>query len=256
MKGNFRNQSKLHSIGARGRDQDRPARVESMPQQNDFFTSENSKEPLAIGPGAFCFKGVIVADAAAILRAVQQVLVKARLRHLITPGGRRMSVAMSNCGQQGWVSDHTGYRYQAIDPLTSQNWPPMPELLLTTAQNLAKRAGYEHFHPDVCLINRYRAGDRMGLHQDKDEGNVTAPIVSLSLGLPATFIWGGQERTGPTWRFVLDHGDAVVWGGEDRLRFHGVAPLKAGEHPLTGKCRINITFRQTGSMKHAATEGR
>lgn len=227
-----------------------------MQQQSDLFGQSDNEAPLAIGPGAFCFKGVIAQDAAEILQAVKHVVAKARFRHLTTPGGRRMSVAMSNCGLQGWVSDHAGYRYQATDPITGQPWPDMPEVLLATARSLARRAGYDNFNPDVCLINRYRAGDRMGLHQDKDEGNVTAPIVSLSLGMPATFIWGGLQRTGPTQRFVLEHGDVVVWGGEDRLRFHGVAPLKAGEHPLTGKCRINITFRQTGSVKHAVTEAR
>ncbi|WP_339866780.1 DNA oxidative demethylase AlkB [Pseudohongiella nitratireducens] len=219
-----------------------------MQQQSDFFLSTDQDEQLAIGPGAFCFKGAIIQDGVEIIRAVNDVVAKAEFRHLITPGGRRISVAMSNCGRQGWVSDHAGYRYQTTDPLTGNAWPVMPRILLATAQSLAARAGFGNFNPDVCLINRYRAGDRMGLHQDRDEGNVTAPIVSLSLGLPATFIWGGLQRSGPTQRFILEHGDAVVWGGEDRLRFHGVAPLKAGEHPLTKDCRINITFRQTGSL--------
>lgn len=217
-------------------------------QQSDLFLNSDQDEALAIGPGAFCFKGAITQDAGPILTAVRQVVARAEFRHLVTPGGRKMSVAMSNCGRQGWVSDHAGYRYQHTDPITGKAWPAMPEILLATAQKLARRAGFAAFHPDVCLINRYRAGDRMGLHQDRDEGNVTAPIVSLSLGLPATFIWGGLQRTGPTQRFLLEHGDAVVWGGADRLRFHGVAPLKEGEHSLTGNCRINITFRQTGNL--------
>lgn len=219
-----------------------------MQHQTDMFLTADQDERLAIGPDAYCFKGAITEDAYRILQAVEHVVAKAEFRHLTTPGGRRMSVAMSNCGQQGWVSDHAGYRYQVTDPLTGQPWPVMPGILLTKAQGLASRAGFDDFNPDVCLINRYRPGDRMGLHQDRDEGNVSAPIVSLSLGLPATFIWGGLQRTGPTQRFLLEHGDAVVWGGEDRLRFHGVAPLKQGEHPLTKGYRINITFRQTGSL--------
>lgn len=219
-----------------------------MQGQCDLFPGRGESEPLAIGTGAFCFKGAITADGSEVLRAVRHVIAQAPFRHLTTPGGRQMSVAMSNCGQLGWVSDHAGYRYQTTDPITGKAWPSMPRVLLTTAQQLASRAGFANFHPDVCLINRYRAKDRMGLHQDKDEGNVTAPIVSLSLGLPATFIWGGLHRTGSTQRFLLEHGDAMVWGAADRLRFHGVAPLKAGEHPLTGDCRINITFRQTGSL--------
>lgn len=203
-------------------------------------------EVLSIGPGAVFLAGFVLDSATAVLAEVERIVAQAPFRHLTTPGGQRMSVAMSNCGSLGWVSDRAGYRYQAVDPLSGRHWPAMPELLLTLAQRAATAAGYNHFQPNVCLINRYQAGARMGLHQDKDERNLTAPIVSFSLGLPATFIWGGLERGGKTRRFVLNHGDALVWGGEDRLRFHGVAPLKPGLHPMTGACRINITFRQTG----------
>ncbi|MDO8907385.1 MAG: DNA oxidative demethylase AlkB [Pseudohongiella sp.] len=204
-------------------------------------------QQLRIGPGALCLNEFLILDDAAIISAVQQVTAISPFRHLITPGGKKMSVAMSNCGSLGWVSDRAGYRYQAQDPLTNRAWPVMPALLLRLAQKAALQAGYENFQPNVCLINRYETGARMGLHQDRDERNLTAPIVSFSLGLPATFIWGGLERTGKTRRFVLKHGDVVVWGGPDRLRFHGVAPLKSGHHELTGACRINITFRQTGT---------
>jgi len=200
-----------------------------------------------LGPGTTFFHGMIVSEAPAILEQIRQISEIAPLRHLITPGGKKMSVAMSNCGTLGWVSDHAGYRYQASDPLTQKSWPAMPALFLALAQRAAERAGYSGFQPNVCLINRYDIGARMGLHQDRDERDLTAPIVSFSLGLPATFIWGGLQRTGPTRRFTVEHGDVLVWGGPDRLRFHGVAPLKPGHHPLTGELRFNITFRQTGA---------
>lgn len=214
----------------------------------DLFDNkpEDPSRQLRIGAGTVYLREFLRQDETAIISAVDAVTAISPFRHLTTPGGKTMSVAMSNCGALGWVSDHAGYRYQAQDPLTQKNWPAMPPLLLTLAQNAAEQAGYKNFEPNVCLINRYETGARMGLHQDRDERNLTAPIVSFSLGLPATFIWGGLERVGKTERFILQHGDALVWGGPDRLRFHGVAPLKPGVHPLTGACRINITFRQTG----------
>lgn len=207
--------------------------------------SDAWSEPL--GPGTTFFHGLIVDDAPALLAQIGQIQEHAPLRHLVTPGGKKMSVAMTNCGSLGWVSDHAGYRYQAHDPLTGKPWPAMPPLLLSVAQWAAEKAGYPGFLPTACLINCYQTGARMGLHQDRDEGDLTAPIVSISLGLPATFIWGGLQRVGKTRRYLLKHGDVLVWGGPDRLRFHGVAPLKAGNHPLTGDTRINITFRQTGA---------
>jgi DNA oxidative demethylase len=207
--------------------------------------SDTWSEPL--GAGTTFFHGLILSDAPALLAQIEKIQGRAPLRHLVTPGGKKMSVAMTNCGSLGWVSDHAGYRYQANDPLTGKPWPVMPPLFLELARRVAEAAGYRNFCPNVCLINRYEIGARMGLHQDKDERDLTAPIVSFSLGLPATFIWGGLQRTGKTQRFALRHGDAVVWGGPDRLRFHGVAPLKPGDHPLTGEQRFNITFRQTGA---------
>jgi alkylated DNA repair protein (DNA oxidative demethylase) len=216
--------------------------------KTDLFESDNPQQHdvLAIGPGSSFLSGFLLNDAAELLNAVSDVITRAPFRHLATPGGKQMSVAMSNCGTLGWVSDRAGYRYQAQDPLTGKPWPPMPALLLERAQQAATIAGYLNFQPNVCLINRYTTGARMGLHQDRDEKNLSAPIVSFSLGIPAVFIWGGLQRTGKSQRFVLKHGDAVVWGGPDRLRFHGVAPVKADEHALTGPVRINITFRQTG----------
>lgn len=200
-------------------------------------------EPL--GPGTRWIHGFLVADAGRVMTDIAGVVAQAPYRHLSTPGGKRMSVAMSNCGAEGWVSDRAGYRYQAIDPLTNKPWPLMPLRLKKLAQKAAILGGYADFKPTVCLINYYAPGARMGLHQDKDEADLTAPIVSFSLGLPATFIWGGLQRTGKTQRILLRHADAVVWGGEDRLRFHGVAPLRDGEHALTGRARLNLTFRQS-----------
>ena len=168
----------------------------------------------------------------------------APLRHMATPGGLRMSVAMSNCGQLGWVTDARGYRYVRQDPASSEPWPAMPPGLLQLAQDAAQAAGYPGFLPDACLVNRYLPGARMALHQDKDECDFTAPIVSVSLGLPATFLFGGNARSDKAVRIALVHGDVVVWGGADRLRFHGVAPLKDGEHALLGSQRINLTFRK------------
>ncbi|MDN2701157.1 DNA oxidative demethylase AlkB [Janthinobacterium sp. SUN100] len=179
-----------------------------------------------------------------MLPALDAVVLAAPLRHMATPGGLRMSVAMSNCGPLGWVTDGRGYRYARHDPVSGLPWPPMPPVFLRLARQAALEAGYPDFTPDACLVNRYAPGARMALHQDRDECDFTAPIVSVSLGLPATFLFGGAERADKAARIVLLHGDVVVWGGADRLRFHGVAPLKEGEHALLGAQRINLTFRK------------
>lgn len=155
-----------------------------------------------------------------------------------------MSVSMTNCGQAGWISDKTGYRYDSVDPQTGHPWPPMPVSFLRLATRAAAEAGFKEFNPDVCLINRYEPGARLTLHQDKDERDFTAPIVSVSLGLPATFLFGGLQRKDRPRRFRLENGDVAVWGGPARLTYHGIAPLADGEHPLTGRCRINFTFRK------------
>ncbi|MDO8039605.1 DNA oxidative demethylase AlkB [Janthinobacterium sp. SUN137] len=179
-----------------------------------------------------------------MLPALDAVVLAAPLRHMATPGGLRMSVAMSNCGPLGWVTDGRGYRYARHDPASGLPWPPMPPVFLRLARQAALAAGYPDFTPDACLVNRYAPGARMALHQDRDECDFTAPIVSVSLGLPATFLFGGTERADKAARIALLHGDVVVWGGADRLRFHGVAPLKEGEHALLGAQRINLTFRK------------
>jgi DNA-N1-methyladenine dioxygenase (EC 1.14.11.-) len=183
-------------------------------------------------------------DAAALMAAIDKVLAASPLRHMQTPGGFRMSVAMSNCGQFGWVTDRRGYRYQSLDPLAERDWPAMPEAFAALAARASAAAGFAGFDPDACLINRYEPGARMSLHQDKNELDMDQPIVSVSLGLPATFLFGGMARTDKPQRMRLESGDVVVWGGPARLAFHGVDPLRDGEHPLTGRCRYNLTFRR------------
>ena len=155
-----------------------------------------------------------------------------------------MSVAMTNCGQAGWISDKSGYRYDSVDPLTGRLWPTMPASFLCVATRAAAKAGFKGFEPDACLMNRYEPGARLTLHQDKNERDFNAPIVSVSLGLPATFLFGGLSRKDRPRRFRLQNGDVAVWGGPARLAYHGVAPLADGDHPLTGRCRINLTFRK------------
>lgn len=181
-----------------------------------------------------------------VLHALRQVLKVAPFRTVITPGGHTMSVKLSSCGVLGWVSDEKGYRYSPINPHSGQAWPAMPRVLQQLATEAAQAAGFDHFLPDACLINRYVAGARMGLHQDKNERDFSAPIVSVSLGLPALFLFGGVKRSDRPHRTPLFHGDVVVWGGPDRMKFHGVAPLKPGNHPVMGPQRINLTFRKAG----------
>jgi len=204
--------------------------------------------PLAMGPGAAILRGFALPAAAALRQGVDAVLAAAPLRHLVTPGGQTMSVAMSNCGPLGWVSDRRGYRYSAVDPLSNQPWPAMPAGFLALAARAAAEAGFTGFTPNACLVNHYQPGARMGLHQDRDEGGQTgdfsAPIVSVSLGLPAVFLFGGLQRKDKTTRWPLLHGDVVVWGGPSRLAFHGVAPLEDGEHAALGAQRVNLTFRR------------
>lgn len=196
-----------------------------------------------IAPGASVLRGFARADDAAILAALGLIVARAPFRHLVTPGGFSMSVGMTNCGTLGWVSDHQGYRYARHDPETGQPWPPMPDVFLELAKRAAREAGYERFSPDACLINRYQPGTRLTLHQDRNEHDLSQPIVSVSLGVPAIFLFGGLTRAEKQARIGLVHGDVVVWGGQSRLCFHGVLPIKLASHPLTGNCRINLTFR-------------
>jgi DNA oxidative demethylase len=194
--------------------------------------------------GAVILRGFAISEAPALLEEVARISQAAPFRHLVTPGGYTMSVAMTNCGRVGWVSDRTGYRYDASDPATGALWPAMPEAFLNIAGRAAAEAGFVHYDPDACLINRYLAGARLGLHQDRDEKDAWAPIVSVSLGLPAVFLWGGKRRSDRVRRLHLENGDIAVWGGPARFVYHGVAPLREGQHPLTGAARINLTFRK------------
>jgi len=200
----------------------------------------------AIAPGAFLLRGFALSNEVALVCAIGEVTSKSPFRHMITPGGFRMSVAMTNCGSLGWVSDRTGYRYDAVDPENGRPWPAMPTSFLQLAKDAAVEVKFEDFTPDACLINRYEPGARLSLHQDKDENDYSAPIVSVSLGVPATFLFGGLKRTDKTKRVRVVHGDVVVWGGPARLRYHGVLALKPGQHPLLGGYRINLTFRKAG----------
>ncbi|MCA1325455.1 DNA oxidative demethylase AlkB [Herbaspirillum sp. alder98] len=210
-----------------------------------FGDQERSPRQLAIVDGAQLLQAFIAPDQAQLLmHAIENVLAQSPLRQMVTPGGFKMSVSMSNCGELGWVTDRRGYRYQAEDPLSSQPWPPMPPLFATLAARAAQAAGFDDFAPDACLINRYAPGARMSLHQDRDEQDMRQPIVSVSLGLPATFLFGGSERRDRPQRLRLESGDVVVWGGPARLLFHGIEPLPAGVHALTGACRYNLTMRR------------
>jgi alkylated DNA repair protein (DNA oxidative demethylase) len=204
--------------------------------------SPGGKEILA--DGAMLLRGYAAVNAEQLIRALDKVLQDAPFRHMVTPGGFRMSVAMTNCGHAGWISDRKGYRYDAIDPETGRSWPAMPAEFLKLARGAAAEAEFPGFEPDACLVNRYEPGARLTLHQDRNERDFTAPIVSVSLGLPATFLFGGDTRRERPRRMRLESGDVVVWGGPARLAFHGVAPLADGDDPLTGKYRINLTFRK------------
>ena len=211
----------------------------------DLFDSADvlpRREP--IGEGAVLLRGFARPIQHDLLNAVSSVTEKSPFRRMFTPGGHQMSVAMTNCGSLGWVSDRSGYRYDAIDPNSGQPWPEMPPIFRELAGEAAAQAGFPGFRPEACLVNRYEPGTRLSLHQDRDEKNYDAPIVSVSLGLPATFLWGGLKRADKTMRYRLQHGDVVVWGGPSRLVFHGVAPLADGEHALLGRTRINLTFRR------------
>lgn len=212
----------------------------------ELFSDGGEAGALALAPGAWILPAWAESGAESLLAAVATVAACAPFRHMRTPGGRAMAVAMTNCGPLGWISDEAGYRYGATDPLTARPWPAMPGVLSALAEGAARAAGYPGFVPDACLINRYLPGVGLSRHQDRDERDLAAPIVSVSLGLPAIFLFGGLRRADSCRRYRLGHGDVVVWGGPSRLCFHGVAPLAPGSHPLLGPERINLTFRRAG----------
>jgi alkylated DNA repair protein (DNA oxidative demethylase) len=212
----------------------------------DLFegVSDIGRSPEAMAEGAVLLRAFARPAEDELIAALRDIVVQAPFRHMLTPGGHQMSVAMTNCGNAGWVTDRGGYRYDAIDPQSGKPWPEMPIVFRELARHAAAEAGFDDFSPDACLINRYQPGARMSLHQDKDERDFESPIVSVSLGLPAIFLFGGAKRSDKPRRFRLEHGDIVVWGGPSRLFFHGVAPLGDGEHNLLGCQRVNLTFRK------------
>ncbi|WP_456769673.1 DNA oxidative demethylase AlkB [Bradyrhizobium sp. USDA 3650] len=212
----------------------------------DLFDNVAEAQPSReqIADGAVLLRGFVKPIESELIEAVRAIVAQSPFRRMTTPGGHLMSVAMTNCGERGWITDHTGYRYDPIDPRTGAPWPAMPPVLRDLALRAAEQGGFTGFAPDACLVNRYEPGTRLSLHQDKDELDYSAPIVSVSLGLPATFLFGGLARNDKPRRFRLIHGDVVVWGGPSRLAYHGVAPLADGEHALLGRKRINLTFRK------------
>jgi alkylated DNA repair protein (DNA oxidative demethylase) len=212
----------------------------------DLFAGVTDLHPSQelMAEGAVLLRGFAKPVEADLIADLRDIVEQAPFRHMVTPGGHRMSVAMTNCGGVGWVTDRSGYRYAADDPETGKPWPAMPPSFRGLAEQAADQAGFSGFSPDACLINRYQPGARMSLHQDKDEGDFGAPIVSVSLGLPAIFLFGGLKRSDKPRRYRLQHGDIAVWGGPARLAFHGVAPLADGDHAVLGRQRINLTFRK------------
>jgi len=210
----------------------------------DLFTAADEPRDEMIAPGAVLLRGFALPFVTDILRSLADIAAQAPFRRMTTPWGAEMSVAMTNCGEAGWLTDRAGYRYDRIDPETGRPWPAMPECFRALASGAADRAGYPGFVPDACLINRYSPGTRLSLHQDRDERDYAQPIVSVSLGLPAIFQFGGLKRRDPVRKFPVRHGDVVVWGGALRLAYHGVAELKPDEHACLGSQRINLTFRR------------
>jgi alkylated DNA repair protein (DNA oxidative demethylase) len=217
-----------------------------MSRRTDISATELfSSAPIeAIMPGALWLHGFVRDDAPALLSAIADIAAASPFRNMVTPGGFTMSVAMTNCGMAGWVTDRSGYRYAERDPVSEKPWPAMPTLFSAIAARAALAAGFADFAPDACLVNRYAPGARMSLHQDKDERDFSQPIVSISLGLPATFLFGGEKRSDRPKRLRLENGDVVVWGGPARKVFHGIDPLAPGIDSLTGACRYNLTLRR------------
>jgi alkylated DNA repair protein (DNA oxidative demethylase) len=210
--------------------------------KEDLF--EDQRKDIVLGEGAILLAGMAKENSHSLFFSIKEIIKKSPFRQMKTPGGFVLSVAMTNCGFLGWVTDEAGYCYQSWDPLTGAKWPTMPSLFLNLATRAAEKAGYSQFFPNACLINQYIPGAKMALHQDKNEADLNSPIVSVSLGLPATFQFGGLSRTDPVQKISLIHGDIVVWGGASRLVYHGILPLKSGYHDLTGSFRLNLTFRK------------
>lgn len=212
--------------------------------QNELLENAPRAAHERLAPGASLLRAFAARQAEALLEDLHELTARSPFRCMTTPGGFRMSVAMTNCGDAGWLTDRTGYRYAALDPVSDTPWPRMPRAFRELATAAAAAAGFSAFAPDACLISRYEPGARLSLHQDKDERDLESPIVSVSLGLPAVFLLGGHRRSDRPSRIALEHGDVVVWGGPARLRYHGVLPLKDGQHPRLGGHRVNLSFRR------------
>ncbi|WP_455825206.1 DNA oxidative demethylase AlkB [Pseudomonas graminis] len=215
----------------------------------DLFADDALQQPSGreqIGEQSYVLRGYALPWIERLLPELRRILAQSPFRKMVTPGGFTMSAALSSCGDLGWSTDSRGYRYTPLDPLSQQPWPAMPDALRQLAVQAAADAGFADFAPDACLINRYVPGAKMSLHQDKNERRYSEPVVSISLGLPAIFLFGGHERSDKAQKVSLFHGDVVVWGGVDRLRFHGVMPIKEGAHPIMGPQRINLTLRTAG----------
>jgi len=221
-------------------------RNETFPQKMDDLFADISPTDVTVrlAEGATLFRGSASEIALSLVGSIQYIAARSPFRHMTTPGGYAMSVAMTNCGRVGWTTDQKGYRYAEVDPETNSPWPAMPIAFRRLAEMFAERAGFSGFNPDSCLINRYDPGAKLSLHQDKNERSFDSPIVSVSLGLPAKFLFGGLQRNERPQRIRLENGDVVVWGGPSRLAYHGVDTLADGLHPLTGRCRFNLTFRR------------
>jgi DNA oxidative demethylase len=213
-----------------------------LTRTTDFF--DETRQERAGKLGLTYLPGFALPFEPALLTGIDGITTAAPFRHMLTPGGQRMSVAMTNCGEVGWVTDRKGYRYDRLDPETGRPWPDLPTCFTQLAERAAAKAGFASFRPDVCLVNRYEPGARMSLHQDRDERDFSSPIVSVSLGLEATFLFGGSRRSDRPQRLPLAHGDVLVWGGTNRLNFHGVAPIADGCHPTVGRMRLNLTLRR------------
>jgi len=184
-------------------------------------------------------------DPTVLLLEVDKVIAQAPFRKMMTPMGHYTGVALSNCGEYGWTSDLQGYRYSKQDPQTGNFWPPLPESYLNLAKRAASKAGFNNFEPDACLINRYKLGDKLGSHQDKNEKDFAQPIVSVSIGLSAVFQIFGETRAGVKVEYLLQSGDVMVWGRKSRLAYHGIRTIKVDTLNPKLTQRINITFRKS-----------
>ena len=218
--------------------------LSTMALSRGLFDDQDDSRNVKLADGAIVLRGFASQLAPQLMKDIDRVGADAPMRHMLTPGGFRMSVAMTSCGRAGWVTDRKGYRYSVVDPESGKPWPAMPKVFTDLATAASEQGGFRRFQPDACLINRYQPGARMTLHQDKDEKDFDAPIVSVSIGLPAVFLFGGLSRKDRPVRVALQNGDVVVWGGPSRLYFHGISPLKEGEHVLAGRYRYNLTFRK------------